>query len=53
MASVPFRYIYLTKSRSPVCMLAAVTIGGGMMGIWGMLLREDVNRGLDKEAVKL
>lgn len=47
-----------------IWVLAAVTVGGGMMGILGMLLsvpltaaiyrllREDVNRGLDKEAVK-
>lgn len=48
-----------------IWVLAAVTVGGGMMGILGMLLsvplaavlyrllREDVNRGLDKEAVDL
>lgn len=58
------RVVGASMGLPAIWVLAAVTVGGGMMGILGMLLsvpltaviyrllREDVNRGLDKEAVK-
>lgn len=57
------RVVGASMGLPAIWVLAAVTVGGGMMGILGMLLsvpltaaiyrllREDVNRGLDKEAV--
>lgn len=56
------RVVGASMGLPAIWVLAAVTVGGGMMGILGMLLsvpltaviyrllREDVNRGLDKEA---
>lgn len=58
------RVVGASMGLPAIWVLAAVTVGGGMMGILGMLLsvpltaaiyrllREDVNRGLEKEAVK-
>lgn len=58
------RVVGASMGLPAIWVLAAVTVGGGMMGILGMLLsvpltavlyrllREDVNRVLDKEAIK-
>lgn len=55
------RVVGASMGLPAIWVLAAVTVGGGMMGILGMmlsvpltatiyqLLREDVNRGLNKE----
>lgn len=59
------RVVGASMGLPAIWVLAAVTVGGGMMGILGMLLgvpltaviyrllREDVNQGLNKEVVRL